>query len=58
MYAFAWAASVKAACAPVGIPYLAHKSFMNDLEPSRRAAAALGPNTLRGSPGFSGGKLK
>ncbi len=40
--------SVKASEAAVGMWYFLQRAFRNFLEPSSRAAAALGPNTLQG----------
>ena len=50
MYSFAAAASVNLAYSAVGIPYLAHRSFMKDFEPSKRAALLL-ERTIRVSEG-------
>mmetsp|Transcript_3933 Transcript_3933/g.8488 ORF Transcript_3933/g.8488 Transcript_3933/m.8488 type:complete len:276 (+) Transcript_3933:246-1073(+) len=45
MYAFAASTLVNFAYSAVGMLYFAHKSFINDFEPSKRAALLLGPNT-------------
>ena len=46
MYSLAASGSSKRANSAVGIPYLAHRSFMNPLDPSSTAALALGPKAL------------
>ena len=53
--ALSWRAceSVKASEAAVGMWYFLQRAFRNFLEPSSRAAAALGPNTLQGDQGAS-----